>query len=92
MSEKTYLEKLLDGAEVEWVALGEVTLPTSNIKWKETIRTYRYIDLASVDRQTNAIMKPPKSQKAMLRVAHKNSWKEMMSFLRQLVLRKCDIV
>lgn len=50
-----FLEKLLDGAAVEWKSLEDVTLPTRNIKWAETDRTYRYIDLTSVDRETGEI-------------------------------------
>lgn len=49
MSELSYLEKLLDGVEVEWKTLEDITLRTSNIKWREVIRSYRYIDLTSVD-------------------------------------------
>lgn len=56
MSEMSYMEKLLDGVEVEWKALGEVTLATSNIKWKDAKRPYRYIDLTSVDIRTKKII------------------------------------
>ena len=46
----TYLEKLLDGAPVEWKPLGEVCLKTENVRWTalspET--EFQYIDLASV--------------------------------------------
>ena len=46
----TYLEKLLDGASVEWKPLGEVCLKTENVRWTalspET--EFQYIDLASV--------------------------------------------
>ena len=46
----TYLEKLLDGAPVEWRSLGEVCLKTENVRWTalspET--EFQYIDLASV--------------------------------------------
>lgn len=48
MSSPSYLQKLLDGANVGWRALADVTLPSSNIKWRDTERTYRYIDLTSV--------------------------------------------
>ena len=41
--------------DVAWKTLGEVTLPTSNIRWRETEQTYRYIDLTSVDRETHSI-------------------------------------
>ncbi len=33
MSELTYLEKLLDGVDVEWLPLGDVTRRTSAWKW-----------------------------------------------------------
>jgi len=36
--------------------LGELTLPTSNIKWKEVNRSYKYIDLTSVSIETKAIL------------------------------------
>ncbi|MGX1101570.1 restriction endonuclease subunit S, partial [Amorphus sp. MBR-141] len=49
MSAAGFLEKLLGGAEVEWVPLGHVTQPTANIKWSEADGVYRYIDLTSVD-------------------------------------------
>jgi type I restriction enzyme S subunit len=55
MSGMNYLDRLLDGVAVEWKALGDVTLPTSNIKWRNTDRTYRYIDLTSVSIETKAI-------------------------------------
>ncbi|MGF2226467.1 MULTISPECIES: hypothetical protein [unclassified Brucella] len=55
MSGLNYLDKLLDGVAVEWKALGDVTLPTSNIKWRNADRTYRYIDLTSVSIETKAI-------------------------------------
>ncbi|HAH2093295.1 TPA: restriction endonuclease subunit S [Escherichia coli] len=56
MSELTYLEKLLDGVEVGWKTLEDITLRTSNIKWREAIRSYRYIDLTSVDIATKKII------------------------------------
>jgi len=55
MSSVNLMEKLLDAVEVEWKALGIVTLPTCNIKWRDTNRTYRYIDLTSVSVETKAI-------------------------------------
>ena len=53
-----YRDKLLtfNEDEVEWKPLGEITLSTSNIQWKETNRIYRYIDLTSVNRKNNSIM------------------------------------
>ena len=62
MSELTFLKKLLDGVAVEWKALGEVTLPTSNIKWRDAERTYRYIDLTSVHIETKAIIETTEIQ------------------------------
>jgi type I restriction enzyme S subunit len=59
MSSANFLEKLLDGVSVEWRALGEVTLPTSNIRWRDTDRTYRYIDLKSVSIETKTIAYTP---------------------------------
>jgi type I restriction enzyme S subunit len=55
MSGKDFLEKLLSGYSVEWRTLGELTLPTSNIRWRDTTRSYRYIDLTSVSIETRAI-------------------------------------
>ncbi|MGY3096839.1 restriction endonuclease subunit S [Pantoea agglomerans] len=60
MNELSYLEKLLDGVEVEWRAIGEVSLRTSNIKWREATRSYRYIDLTSVDIETKKIIETAK--------------------------------
>lgn len=56
MIKSNFMEKLLDGVEVEWKALGDVTLPTSNIRWRDTKGTYRYIDLTSVSREKNKII------------------------------------
>ena len=39
----------------EWKSLGEVVLPTNNIKWDESDLSYRYIDLSSVDKDNNNI-------------------------------------
>lgn len=52
-----YLDQLLDfeESEAEWIALSELTKPTSNIRWRDTDEVYRYIDLASVDRENNSI-------------------------------------
>ena len=52
----SYLEKLLDGAGVEWKALGDVILPTHNIKWRDVARSYQYIDLTSVSIETKKII------------------------------------
>lgn len=49
------IKKLLQGQAVEWRALGEVVLPTNNIKWHENDLSYRYIDLSSVDKDNNNI-------------------------------------
>lgn len=53
-----YRDKLLtfEDGEVEWKALGEMILPTFNIKWRETKKTYKYIDLTSVCREKNIII------------------------------------
>ena len=56
MSSLNYLEKLLGGVEVEWRTLREVTIPTSNVKWRDVDRTYRYIDLTSVSIETKKII------------------------------------
>lgn len=52
-----YREELLsfEEGEVEWKTLGEVVLPTLNIRWRDTNKSYRYIDLSSVCRDTNTI-------------------------------------
>ena len=55
MTGKGYLERLLDGAAVEWVPLASLTQPTSNIKWREVDNSRRYIDLTSVDVITKKI-------------------------------------
>lgn len=68
--------ELLQGAEVEWKALGEVVLPTSNIRWRDTNKSYRYIDLTSVSREQNIIIEsteitqnnaPSRAQKLVLK-------------------------
>ena len=41
--------------DVVWKTLGEVTLPTENIKWKHTDKIYQYIDLTSVSRENKTI-------------------------------------
>ena len=53
-----YRDRLLtfEEGEVEWKAFGDLTLPTRNIRWKETDRPYRYIDLTSVSRENNLII------------------------------------
>jgi type I restriction enzyme S subunit len=48
-------ELLTFGDDVPVVLLGEVCLHTSNIRWKESDDEYYYIDLTSVDRETNKI-------------------------------------
>lgn len=51
-----YRNQLLTfGGDVPTVSLGEVCVKTSNIRWKETVGEYYYIDLTSVDRETNDI-------------------------------------
>lgn len=56
MSSMNFLDKMLDGGGMEWKPLGELTLPTSNIKWRDANRTYRYIDLTSVSIETKVII------------------------------------
>ncbi|MDT7525346.1 restriction endonuclease subunit S [Pseudidiomarina sp. GXY010] len=56
MSELSFIERLLDGVEVDWVPISEVTLRTSNIKWSEVKRDYKYIDLTSVSIETKQIV------------------------------------
>lgn len=56
MSELSFIERLLDGVEVDWVPIGKVTLRTSNIKWREVKRDYKYIDLTSVSIETKQII------------------------------------
>jgi len=53
-----YREQLLsfEDKDVEWKTLGELVLTNSNLRWHETNRIYRYIDLSSVCRETNAIL------------------------------------
>lgn len=59
MSSVNFMEKLLDGVEVDWKPIGELIFPTSNIKWREVNRTYRYIDLTSVSIETKKIAETP---------------------------------
>lgn len=51
-----FLEKLLEGVDVEWKSVNEVTLRTNNIKWKDATRSYQYIDLSSVSVETKKII------------------------------------
>jgi len=52
-----YRDQLLSTEkDVEWKTLGEVILPTKNIKWKENQNIeFKYIDLSSVNRENNQI-------------------------------------
>ena len=52
----SFLEKILDGVDVEWKSISEVTLRTNNIKWKDATRSYQYIDLSSVSVETKKII------------------------------------
>lgn len=70
------MEKLLDGVAVEWKSLGKVTLPTANIRWRDTDSAYRYIDLTSVCREKKTIIEtsvisaknaPSRAQKLVLK-------------------------
>lgn len=56
MSSVNFLEKLLDGVDVEWLSFKELTLPTSNVKWRENQSTRRYIDLSSVSIESKQIV------------------------------------
>ncbi|WP_024871638.1 restriction endonuclease subunit S [Tolumonas lignilytica] len=56
MSNLNFLEKLLDGVEVVWWPISDVTKNTNNIKWQEATRGYQYIDLTSVSIDTKTIM------------------------------------
>ena len=56
MSNLSFMEKLLDGVAVEWKPLGEITLRTNNIKWRDATRSYQYIDLTSVSVETKKII------------------------------------
>jgi type I restriction enzyme S subunit len=73
-----YREQLLsfEDGEVEWKSLGEVVLSTSNIRWKDTLKSFRYIDLTSVCRDKNVIIEtieinkdnaPSRAQKLLLK-------------------------
>lgn len=55
MSKPSFMEKLLNGAEVQRKSLAEVTVPTKNIRWRDADRAYRYIDLTSVSIETKTI-------------------------------------
>lgn len=55
MSNRGFLERLLNGAAVDWVPISEVTLQTRNIRWGEVDGPVRYIDLTSVDIKTRTI-------------------------------------
>lgn len=52
MNDFSYVEKLLDGVEVVWFPISEVTERTTNIKWRETSERHQYIDLTSVSVDT----------------------------------------
>lgn len=56
MSNLSFMEKLLHGVEVVWKSIGEVTLRTRNIRWCDTTRSHRYIDLTSVSIETKKII------------------------------------
>ncbi len=55
MSDLSSLERLLDGVPVVWKSIGEMTVRTNNIKWGDTTRVYRYIDLTSVSIEAKTI-------------------------------------
>lgn len=56
-----YRDKLLSENELgkvgfEWKTLNETCLKTQNIKWKNDLNSYQYIDLTSVDKENNHII------------------------------------
>ena len=54
-----YREELLTcNQKINRKTLGEATLLTNNIKWKDTNKTYKYIDLTSVSREDHSIYEP----------------------------------
>lgn len=55
MSLPGFLERLLDGTEVEWVPLGAVIQATSNVRWTTIRGVRRYVDLTSVDIKTKRV-------------------------------------
>ncbi|TMO79970.1 restriction endonuclease [Pseudoalteromonas sp. S3776] len=56
MNDFSYVEKLLDGVEVVWFPISEVTQRTTNIKWRETSESHQYIALTSVSVDTKKII------------------------------------
>jgi len=51
-----YRNELLSfSKEIPLVSLSDVSIRSNNIKWKETSKEYYYIDLTSVNRETNKI-------------------------------------
>lgn len=40
---------------IEYRCLGDITLSSSNVKWKNNTNIYKYIDLTSVDRENHSI-------------------------------------
>jgi len=56
MNDFSYVEKLLDGVEVVWFPISEVTERTTNIKWRETSERHQYIDLTTVSVDTKKII------------------------------------
>ena len=73
-----YRNQLLtfEDGQVEWKALGKITLSTSNIRWQNNEKTYRYIDLTSVSRDNNSVIEtseinaenaPSRAQKIVLK-------------------------
>ncbi|TOD30841.1 restriction endonuclease [Vibrio parahaemolyticus] len=56
MSDFSYVKKLLEGVEVVWFPISEVTERTTNVKWRETLKSHQYIDLTSVSVDTKKII------------------------------------
>ncbi|WP_146492132.1 restriction endonuclease subunit S [Vibrio sp. T20] len=60
MSTFGFIERLLDGSDVKWEALKEVTSVTKSIRWQDELSSLHYIDLASVCREKKAITETSK--------------------------------
>lgn len=48
------------GGGCKWLAISELTMSTTNIKWNNNGKVYRYIDLTSVSRDSNSIIETSK--------------------------------
>lgn len=74
-----YRNKLLtfneNGGGYKWLIINDITMKTSNIRWKNNDNSYHYIDLTSVSRDNNSIIEtseinannaPSRAQKLVL--------------------------